>query len=327
MLTAFACVDGRVDRILAHGAAALDAAHWIDLVDATDEEAKLVEQATGLHVAKYAELSEIERSSRLATRNGALYLSMPMLVRPEDTDRRARPLGFVLTRDRIITIRFGASPVFDAFIARITEADPAFDSPAALLVSLLETMVDRLADLLEQLQADLDQASVRLFREELGGKLAPRRENEALRNMLQIVGRSGDFLSRIRDSLLGVGRIVPYVAHGAAAWLSDELRSRLETLRQDVVSLNDYDAHLANKVQFLLDATLGFINTAQNNIIKVLTVVSVVGIPPTLVASIYGMNFKDMPELNWTYGYPYGLTLIVITALAPLVWFRIKGWI
>jgi magnesium transporter len=105
------------------------------------------------------------------------------------------------------------------------------------------------------------------------------------------------------------------------------MRDRMKSLRQDVASLSDYDGHLNGKMQFLLDATLGLINNAQNNIIKVLTVVSVVGIPPTLFASIYGMNFKDMPELNWSYGYPYGLTVIVLSAVIPLIWMKIRGWI
>jgi magnesium transporter len=98
-------------------------------------------------------------------------------------------------------------------------------------------------------------------------------------------------------------------------------------VRQDVASLSDYDAHLVNKVQLLLDATLGLINIEQNNIIKVLTVVSVVGVPPTLVASMYGMNFKHMPELDWAWGYPYGLALIVISAVGPLLWFKLRGWL
>ena len=105
-----------------------------------------------------------------------------------------------------------------------------------------------------------------------------------------------------------------------------ELKPRLETLRQDVASLNDYDAHLLNKVQLLLDATLGLINIDQNNIIKVLTIVSVVGVPPTLVASMYGMNFEHMPELHWAWGYPYGLALIALSAILPLLWFKWRGW-
>jgi len=145
--------------------------------------------------------------------------------------------------------------------------------------------------------------------------------------VLRRVGRCGDLASKIRDSLLGIGRIVPYVTGMAADWLPGEVKPHLRTLHQDIVSLTDYDHHLTNKVQLLLDATLGLINTEQNNIIKVLTVVSVVGVPPTLVASMYGMNFHVMPELSWSWGYPYGLALIVLSAVGPLVWFKLRGWL
>jgi magnesium transporter len=151
-------------------------------------------------------------------------------------------------------------------------------------------------------------------------------EEADLKLILRRVGHNGDLASKIRDSLLGIARIVPFVLTLAADWLPAEVKPRLETLRQDVASLNDYDAHLVNKVQLLLDATLGLINIDQNNIIKVLTIVSVVGVPPTLVASMYGMNFKYMPELNWAWGYPYGLALITLSAILPLLWFKWRGW-
>ena len=154
---------------------------------------------------------------------------------------------------------------------------------------------------------------------------APAREAADLRAILRRVGAGGDLVSKIRDSLLGLARIVPYVAWRRLAARCRASR-RLETMRHDIISLNDYDAHLVNKVQLLLDATLGLINVEQNDIIKVLTVVSVVGVPPTLVASMYGMNFKYMPELAWSWGYPYGLALIALSAVAPLLWFKWRGW-
>ncbi len=125
---------------------------------------------------------------------------------------------------------------------------------------------------------------------------------------------------------MALARIVPYVATMRGPELPTTVKTRLDTLRQDLTSLNDYESHLLSKVQLLMDATLGLINVEQNDIIKVLTVVSVVGVPPTLVASMYGMNFKYMPELDWSWGYPYGLALIVISALAPLIWFKWRGW-
>jgi magnesium transporter len=148
----------------------------------------------------------------------------------------------------------------------------------------------------------------------------------SLRVLLRRVGHNGDLVSKIRDSLLGISRMVPFVLSLGGEWLPGDVKPRLETVRQDVASLNDYDEHLANKVQLLLDATLGMINIEQNNIIKVLAVVAVVGVPPTLVASMYGMNFKFMPELDWAWGYPYGLAVIAVSAILPLLWFKWRGW-
>ena len=150
--------------------------------------------------------------------------------------------------------------------------------------------------------------------------------NDGPSDAIQARFASGDLASKIRDSLLALARIVPYVATMRGPELPTTVKTRLDTLRQDLTSLNDYEFHLLSKVQLLMDATLGLINVEQNDIIKVLTVVNVVGVPPTLVASMYGMNFKYMPELDWSWGYPYGLALIVISALAPLIWFKWRGW-
>jgi magnesium transporter len=200
-------------------------------------------------------------------------------------------------------------------------------SPIDIFMLMMEAISDRLADLLENIRDELDRISKLIFLDSDGGMRRSRKQGNELQDVLKAIGRAGDLMSRVRDSLLGVGRILPFVAQTAAPWIDRELRERIKTLRQDVASLSDYDGHLNGKMQFLLDATLGLINTTQNNIIKVLTVVSVVGVPPTLVASIYGMNFKDMPELNWDLGYPYGLAMIVLSAVIPLVWFRMRGWL
>jgi len=213
----------------------------------------------------------------------------------------------------------------------------AFDTPgkappgtaSEAFAGLIEAIVDRIADVLEHTAAELDTLSHRLFRSgPIDGSKhrRPAREAADLRVILRRVGASGDLASKIRDGLLGLARMVPYVESLGAAWLPEAMKPRFETMRHDIASLSDYDTHLVNKVQLLLDATLGLINVEQNDIIKVLTIVSVVGVPPTLVASMYGMNFKDMPELSWAWGYPYGLALIAISAVAPLLWFRWRGW-
>jgi magnesium transporter len=303
---------------------------WIDLLKPEPDEVAFVERTTGLDVPGIADLSEIESSSRLRNRNGAIYLSAPLIYRADSDQPLTTPVGFVLTRERLITVRFETLASFEAFADRdlAGESDPL--TSAAVFAGLIDAITDRLADVLESIAAELDVLSHRLFHApatETGARRPPARESADLRIILRRVGHSGDLASKIRDSLLGVGRIVPYVSSLAAEWLPPEIKPRLDTVRQDVLSLSDYDAHIANKVQLLLDATLGLINVEQNNIIKVLTIVSVVGIPPTLVASMYGMNFKNMPELGWSWGYPYGLALIVLSAILPVAWFKWRGWI
>lgn len=303
---------------------------WLDLMKPTDAERSLAEKLTGLRVPAVAEMEEIETSSRLSTENGALYLSAPMHYLDAEGVPHAAPLGFVLSEKHLMTIRFAPAPVFDAFAKRFQHQNGHHRSHEPCSVSaflgLLEALVDRLADVLEHIGAELAAISRRVFRPEAKGALLSKTDAQ-LRATLRSIGRAGERLSNLRDSLLGVQRIVLFTAETASAFFPADLRPRLKTLRQDIASLNDYDVQLSNKVQFLLDATLGFINIEQNNGIKILTVVSVVGVPPTLVASIYGMNFKWIPELQWEYGYFYGLAVIVASAIVPFVWFKKRGWI
>ena len=319
VLTAFTCQGGALRR----SSEPLASAQWIDLLEPTLDETERVSRATGLTIPNEADINEIESSSRLATRDGALYLSMPMVSRP-DTEPRSVSVGFVLAPERLITVRFAPSRLFDHFMA---QPDSTAHGSAHVLVALLEVIVDRQADALEQVKAELESLSHRIFCDDLTAASGRKREDAMLRAALITLGRVGDLISHIRESQVGAGRIVPYVETAANAWLPKELKPRLHTLRRDIASLNDFDTHLNDKLQFLLDATLGFINIAQNNVMKVLTVVSVVGIPPVLVAGIYGMNFKYMPEYDWTWGYAWGLGLIIVTGLIPLAIFKWRNWV
>ena len=154
----------------------------------------------------------------------------------------------------------------------------------------------------------------------MSGKARRTSPETNLETTLSQVGYLGERIGQVRGAILGLGRIIPYVAETVTDWLTPEQVARLSVARQDLTSLADYESHLANKVQFLLDAVLGFINIDQNTVVKVLTIVSVIGVPPVLIAGVYGMNFKAMPELEWTYGYPFALALMLVTTLAPLIW-------
>jgi magnesium transporter len=301
---------------------------WIDLMEPDPTEIAFVEEATKLAMPSKDDLGEIENSSQLRAERNALYVNAPLIYRADFDEPIATPVGFVLTADRLITIRFAELSSFTSLAKRKLATDAPPLSSSAVFSELMEAIVGRLADVLERIAAELDTLSRRLFRANPTEPSRRRRtvESVSLRVLLRRVGHNGDLVSKIRDSLLGISRMVPFVLSLGGEWLPGDVKPRLETVRQDVASLNDYDEHLANKVQLLLDATLGMINIEQNNIIKVLAVVAVVGVPPTLVASMYGMNFKFMPELDWAWGYPYGLAVIAVSAILPLLWFKWRGW-
>ena len=318
--------DGHSPRRAWQPGADGDGAVWVDLVDPTEAELAAAGQMTGLRVPSRDDIAEIESSSRVFTENGAMYFSMPYSYLGEDGRAHITPVGFVLSDTTLLSLRYRALPAIDTYAERL--GTHRGTGSAAGFVGLLEAIVDRLADVLERVAADLNRLSKQAFASEdqsAGGRTI-RRADRDLRMVLTEVGRCGDSLGNLRDSVLGIGRIVGYSQQACSRW-SAELVTRLATLRGDVTSLNDYDQQLSNKVSFLLDAVLGFINIEQNNGVKVLTVVSVVGIPPTFVVGLYGMNFKNMPELGWSWGYEFGWLMIITSVIIPLVWFRLKGWL
>jgi magnesium transporter len=304
--------------------ASLSEAVWIDLVNPTDEERAQVEQATKRELPTKADMEEIESSSRVYADEGAFYLSSPVLENTDCINAVVSTVGFVLSAERLVTLRFGKVTAFDA-VAEVA-AKTAPTSAKDIFLKIVEGVVDHAADALEHASADLEGISHESFRADH----APRnkaKSSEALRGALRKLGRMGDGLSHVRDTLLGFGRIATFVHENVGPKFSSAEKTRSDAIRADIASLNDYQVHLSTKVQFLLDATLGFINIEQNDVVKTLTVVSVVGVPPVLIAGIYGMNFKNIPEFDWPFGYPYALILIVVSGLLPLAWFKRRGWI
>lgn len=298
---------------------------WIDLLQPTDDERNRVGTDHGLRIPTRPQLEEIESSSRLRAEGQLLTLSMPLMVPEEKPDAQPAPLGFILSPVLLVTARYTPVSGFDEVTARI-EKGTAPRNSLATFAALIEAMVDHRADLLEALSASVNSISKRVFAQQYAAPRRPARYNRALREMLNRVGGAGDKLSEIRESLLGLQRIVGFTCEMAHEWLGPEIRTRLNTARQDLASLTDFEVHTWTKIQFLLDVILGLISTRQNEIFKVLTIASVVGIPPTLIASMYGMNFHNMPELSWRYGYEWGLALIVLSAILPILWFKWRGW-
>ncbi len=319
--------DGASSRQALEPAAHLSSnAVWFDLLDPTDAERDAAEKLTGLRVPSREDVAEIESSSRLYSEAGSMYFSIPYSYRAPDGRSTKVPVGFVLSDRHLLTLRYAVLPAFELFTERFAHMGQANSSE--VFVGLVEAIVDRVADVLEHVGDELDDLSKATFAGEDGTKKSnARRADRRLRGILTSVGRCGDTLGNLRDSVLALGRMAAYAQQTRSEWQPPELQARLATLRQDIGSLNDYDQQLNTKVSFLLDAVLGFINIEQNNSVKVLTVVSVVGIPPTFVVGLYGMNFKNMPEYDWSFGYEYAWVVILVSVIVPLVWFRIKGWV
>ena len=299
---------------------------WADLCHPTDADIGQACTVYGLDIPPRAQLEEIEFSSRLQYEDGVITISVPVTPPNKNGGEDVTaPLGFVLTKDMLVTIRFVQLHTFDAITRRVARRPRS--APDIFMV-IVEAVVDYNADRLEELRAQALTISRRIFHKELRdwqrNKVA--QVNRMLRDTLVEIGDMNERLSHIRDTLLVLQRAVPFVAEHGDAWLEDGVKQRLKIAGADIRSLTEYGEHLADKLQFLLDADLGFIATEQNDLFKVLTIASVVGIPPVLVAGVYGMNFHNMPELSWALGYPYGLALIVISGLLPLAWFKWRGW-
>jgi magnesium transporter len=310
----------------ARESAPLDRACWIDLLDPTDDEMAAVERALRVKLPSRANLSEVESSSRISEQDGILFLSIPLVPYARALDESPAPVGFVLSEAVLISIHYTRLHSFDVVAAKFSKAGAPQTSVEAF-AALVDEMVDVSADVLEGIAAELDAVSRSVFVHGRKDRHGVIRSNDALRDTLVDVGNAGERLSRIRGGILGLQRIVPFASEPDRPWIPAKLRTRLRSAQTDLVSLSDYETHLSGKVQFLLDAVLGFISTRQNDIFSVLTIVSVVGIPPTLVAGIYGMNFKNMPELDWTYGYEFGLAMIALSTIVPILWFKWRGWL
>ncbi len=297
---------------------------WFDLLSPSAEEVERVSRDVGSPLPDRQALEEIETSSRLRATADALTMSMPTSFHDSEGSAFVAPVGFVLTQRHMVTIRYTDLPSFNdaAEACRRGNGGP---SSLEAFSGLAEEMVDRLADALETIASGLGRLSEDAFRDTVADRQADRAKGGP-RDRMRQVGRLGDQTSNIRDALLGLGRIVNFVSQRTAHWPGDRPTARLASLHDDVASLNEYAQQLSEKVQFLLDAMVGMIGIAQNEVFKILTIVSIMGIPPTLIASIYGMNFKVIPELHWDLGYPYALVLMLLSALAPLAWFKWRRW-
>ncbi|MGH6901844.1 MAG: magnesium transporter CorA family protein [Geminicoccaceae bacterium] len=308
-------------EVASDGSLPIDAV-WLDLLAPTLEEERQVEAMLGVGVPTREEMQEIEVSSRLYEENGALYMTTTVVARADTERPEASAISFILAGDRLATVRYAEPQSFTLFAARC-QRSPGFTRGDAVLAGLLDALIDRIADVIEHLGLEVDGLSHEVFEH----PATPRKTGDFQR-ILRSLGRRGDLISKVRESLVGIGRLVMFFGQaGTANAKPKDRRARLRTMTRDVRSLTEHASFLSGKINFLLDATLGMINIEQNAIIKIFSVVAVVFLPPTLIASIYGMNFTFMPELAWPLGYPVAIALMLGSALAPLLYFRRRGWL
>ncbi len=305
------------------GVAPAPAAVWIDLVTPTVQEDRLVEALLGIAVPTREEMQEIEVSSRLYIENGARYMTATLMCASDSATPKTTPVTFILSNHRLCTVRYEDPRPFAIVEHKLGRACPPKVSGESVLMDLLDAVIDRSADIQERIGAEVDQVSHSIF--EPDDEAVPPSYND----VLKALGRKGDLTSKVRESQVSVGRLLSFLANEAEGmkWPKDT-RLQLTSMQRDVIQLSDHATFLSNKITFLLDAMLGVVNIQQNAIIKIFSIMAVVFMPPTLVASIYGMNFHHgMIELDWHYGYPFALALMVIVAVLPLVYFKWKKWL
>jgi len=296
---------------------------WADLFEPTSDEERAVEALLTVDVPTRDEMKEIETSNRLYEEGSAVYMTATVGAKLDTERPESSAITFILANGRMITNRYVDPTPVRRFMQYVERSPTACTSAPTLFAGLLEAFVERIADLLERVQLELDTVSMSIFPR--NGQNSP--TSAELHSHIKQIGADGDLVSKARESLVSFQRILMYVQQSQVIPLSQDQRGRFKSALRDVQSLSDHASFLNTKIQFLLDAVLGLINLEQNNIIKIFSVAAVMFLPPTLVASIYGMNFHFMPELDEHWGYPVALLAMAVSAVVPYIYFRRKGWL
>ncbi len=323
MITVYVPTGNCLERQVIEDEAELpESAVWIDLVRPKPPEDKLVERLVGIAVPTREEMQEIETSSRLYVENGARYMTATLMCQSDTDLPRTTPVTFILAGKRLVTVRYDDPRPFILLSNKLTRVCQPNVSGQTVLMDLLDAVIDRAADILEKISAEVDQASHEILEPVASAGRA------AYHDILKTIGSTGNLTSKVRESLVSIGRLLLFLANEAEGmrWAKD-VRAQLQSMQSDVHSLSDHASYLTNKITFLLDAMLGVVSLEQTNIIKLFSVAAVVFMPPTLIASIYGMNFRNMPELDWHYGYPFALALMLIAGALPYFYFKWRRWL
>jgi magnesium transporter len=307
--------------LVADEATELAQAAWIDMLEPTDAERREVSASIGVEVPSRADQEEIEQSSRLYIENGVPVTTVLLPSRSGEGATQIGPVTFILTADRLVTVRHQSPRPFETYPTRAGRAALGCHNTEQLMLGLIEDIIDRLADITEQAGRDIDALSKTVFQPDAAAKTD-------LQSVLRQIGARDAMVMHLRESLLTMERMLGFLlpVMEARKAAGRELRGMVKTQLRDVHTITEQAAFLVQKTGLLLDATLGLINIEQSGIIKIFSVAAVVFLPPTLIASIYGMNFAHMPELDWWFGYPMAVGAMVLSAVIPLAYFKRKGW-
>jgi magnesium transporter len=321
LIRAFGVRDGRL-LVVDDNLEQLPSVVWIDLLSPTPDEEAALEAKLGVDIPTREEMEEIEVSSRLYQEDGAAFMTAILPARTDDLLMGA--VTFALVRDKLVTVRYHEPRAFKTFPQRAEKVSIGCTDGDSVLIALLEAIVDRLADILERAQREVDAVSRDIF----GSEDTTQSWKRDLNSVLRTIGRKGELSSNLRDSLVSLQRVIGFFGQITAQKANNkELKGRLRTLSHDLQSLTDHASFLSQKITFMLDATLGMITIEQSNIIKIFSIAAGVFLPPTLIASIYGMNFVHMPELDWRWGYPLAFVLMLLSAVLPWWYFKRRGWV
>lgn len=329
MITIHARVGNRIiEQPLVSGSDLPEGTVWVDMLRPDDDERQHVASLLGVDLPTREEMKEIEASSQLYEENGAIFMTTPMISRADSPHPVQGELTFVLAPRQLVTIRYTEPRSITVFAARTIRQPELLGTAEDALLGLLDAVIGRVADVLELIGGRTDNLSTRVFEDSFSTPRTSRRDNSPeLHKVLRGIGRAGDLTHKVRDSLAGLDRLVAYLSSVTQSRLTREQKATLKTMTRDLRSLNEQAGFVAHEINFLLDATLGLINIEQNNIIKIFSVAAVAFLPPTLIASIYGMNFKSFPELEWEWGYPFAIAMMILSAVLPFLYFRRRGWL
>jgi magnesium transporter len=306
------------------GAPLPEDAVWLDLLEPTVDEERLVEQRLELDIPTREEMREIESSARLYEEAGALYLTATVVTRLDTQQPENAQITFILRGTRLVTNRYVDPLPLRRFVAHTERLPQANTTAETVLAGILEFIIERIADVIERVGSDIDKASAEVFSRRTPESVRPAARD--FRRLLEHIGQSGELIAKARESLASLARLLAFVQQSTVNF-PPEVRERIRTLSKDVVAMSDHAGFLGTNLTFLLEATLGMVNIDQNNTLKIFSVVTVLLLPPSVIGALFGMNFEHIPTLHEPWGFWAALGVMVASSVLPYLWFRRKGWL